>query len=323
MPASFNYTRDTPDMWIPLAFTTQQLNSYGARFFTTFARLRPTTSLAQAQAAASSAERAFAERIPNRTWPVSEYGAALTPFVDQLVGNFGRLLGTLLGAVGFVLLIACSNVANLLLARGAARTKELAIRSALGAARGRLIRQLLTESLVLALVGSVLGLGVAYGLQRLILAISPSDIPRLDQVSIDWRVLTFTLLLGIISCLLFGLFPALAAAGRRLQGAMREGGRQTSVSRDRPARSARCRGSGLGDNPARRIRASHSQRGSDAARQSRLRSEGRPDSAHSVAASRYASADDITRFYTTLRGEVARMPAVQSSALCVDRSHDK
>ena len=315
MPASFNYTRDTPDMWIPLAFTTQQLNSYGARFFTTFARLRPTTSLAQAQAAASSAERAFAERIPNRTWPVSEYGAALTPFVDQLVGNFGRLLGTLLGAVGFVLLIACSNVANLLLARGAARTKELAIRSALGAARGRLIRQLLTESLVLALVGSVLGLGVAYGLQRLILAISPSDIPRLDQVSIDWRVLTFTLLLGIISCLLFGLFPALAAAGRRLQGAMREGGRQTSVSRDR-LRGALVAaevalaitllvGSGLLIRSAvlmQRVNPGFDPKGVLTAR-------------ILLPASRYASADDITRFYTTLRGEVARMPAVQSSAL--------
>jgi len=315
MPASFNYTRETPDMWVPLAFTSQQLNSYGARYFTTYARLKPNTSITQAKAAASSAERAFAEHIPNRTWPVSEYGASLTPFVDQLVGNFGRLLGTLLGAVGFVLLIACSNVANLLLARGAARAKELAIRSALGAGRGRIIRQLLTESLVLALVGAGLGLGVAYGLQRLILAISPSDIPRLDQVSIDWRVLAFTFALGIVSCLLFGLVPALAAAGPRLQGAMREGGRQTSVSRDRlrgvlvAAEVALAItllvGSGLLIRSAilmQRVNPGFDPNGVLTAR-------------ILLPAARYSTAEDVTRFFTTLKDEVARMPGVQASAL--------
>jgi predicted lysophospholipase L1 biosynthesis ABC-type transport system permease subunit len=179
--------------------------------------------LEQARNEVLAVERAFAEQAPNRTSPVSDYGVRVTPFVDQLVGSFGKLFVTLLGAVGFVLLIACSNVANLLLARGAARAKELAIRAALGAARARLVRQLLTESLVMALVGAVLGLGVAFGLQRLILAVSPENIPRLEQATIDWRVLTFTLLLGVLSCLFFGLVPALSAAGPRLQGAMREG----------------------------------------------------------------------------------------------------
>ena len=231
------------------------------------------------------------------------------------MGSFGKLFVTLLGAVGFVLLIACSNVANLLLARGAARAKELAIRAALGAARARLVRQLLTESLVLALVGAVLGLGVAFGLQRLILAVSPDSIPRLEQATIDWRVLTFTLVLGVLSCLFFGLVPALSAAGPRLQGAMREGGRQSGVSRDRmrgvlvAAEVALAItllvGSGLLIRSAvlmQRVDPGFDARGVLTARLL-------------LPEARYSTADAVTHFYATLRDEAARMPGVQSAAL--------
>jgi len=314
MPASFDYMRGTEDMWVPLALTPEQLTS-AARFFRTFARLRPNSSIAQARSAATVVERGVAERNPSGTIPATEYGVNVTPFVDQLIGNFAKLFATLLGAVGFVLLIACSNVANLLLARGAARAKELAIRAALGAARARLVRQLLTESLVLALIGAVLGLGVAYGLQRIILAISPDNIPRLEQASIDWRVLAFTLLLGVASCLIFGLVPALTAAGPRLQGAIREGGRQSSVSRDRT------RGvlvaaevalaitllvaSGLLIRSAvllQRVDPGFDARGVATAR-------------ILLPQSRYSSADAVTRFYSTLRDRAAGMPGVESAAL--------
>jgi predicted permease len=315
MPASFDFMRGTEDMWFPMAFTPERLNNYGTRFFRVFARLRPGAQLEQGQAAATVVERVLAERIPDRTIPTSEFGVILRPFVDQLVGNFGKLLWTLLAAVGFVLLIACSNVANLLLARGAVRAKELAIRAALGAERARLVRQLLTESLLLALVGAVLGLGVAFGLQRLILAISPEEIPRLEQASIDWRVLTFTLLLGVVSCLLFGLIPALTAAGPRLQRAMREGGRQSGVSRDR-TRGALVAAevamaitllvaSGLLIRSAilmQRVDPGFDARGVLTARILL------PDA-------RYGSTEAITHFFSVLRDEASRMPGVQSAAL--------
>jgi predicted permease len=314
MPASFDFMRDTEDIWVPLAFTPEQLLS-GARFFRTLARLKASKTLGQSQSEAIAVERATAERSPSRTTPIAEYGVVLKPFVDQLIGSFGKLFVTLLGAVGFVLLIACSNVANLLLARGAARGKELAIRAALGAARARIVRQLLTESLVLALVGATLGLGVAFGLQRLILSVSPANIPRLEQATIDWRVLAFTLMLAVVSCLFFGLVPALSAAGPRLQGAIREGGRQSGVSRDRvrgllvAAEVALAItllvGSGLLIRSAmlmQRVDPGFEPRG---VLTSRLML---PD-AH------YSTADAVTRFYSTLRDEAARMPGVQFAAL--------
>jgi putative ABC transport system permease protein len=233
MPASFDFTRETEELWVPLALTPEQATRYSDHFLRVFARLKPATSLDRAQSEATSAERALAERIPDRTDAVSDYGMSLVPFADQLVGGFAGLLLILLGAVGFVLLISCTNVANLLLARGTARAKELAIRAALGAGRARLIRQLLAESLVLAVAGALAGLAIAYGLLHVILAVSPENVPRLEQARIDWRVLTFTLLLGVVSCVLFGLLPALRAAGPRLQGALREGGRQSGGARDR------------------------------------------------------------------------------------------
>jgi putative ABC transport system permease protein len=314
MPASFDYTRSTEDIWTPLAFTPEHMAS-GARFFRAFGRLRPNVPMEQTRTAAEVVERRAAERAPNRTIPVSEHGMILRPFVDQLVGNYGRLLITLLGAVGFELLIACTNVANLLLARGTARSKELAIRAALGAARARLVRQLLTESFVLAIVGALLGLVVAFALQRFILALSPEDVPRLELATVDWRVLAFTLLLALVSCLLFGLFPAFKAARPGLQTTLRDGERWNTGSRDRVRAFLVATevalaitlliGSGLLIRSAilmQRVDPGFDPRGVLTAR-------------FLLPETRYATSEQVIRLYTTLRDESARLPDVQSAAL--------
>jgi putative ABC transport system permease protein len=233
MPASFDLTRDSENMWIPLALASDQANNFGAHYLQVVARLPAGMTLARARSAATSTERTAAQRAPDRVEPPSEWGANVRGFADDLVGDYRSLFVMLLGAVGFVLLIACTNVANLLLARGSVRSKELAIRAALGAGRARLVRQLLTESLLLGVSGAVLGLGVAYLLLHVILGVSPEGVPRLDQARIDWRVLAFTLTLGVASCVLFGLLPALRAAGPRLQGTLGEGGRRGTSGRHR------------------------------------------------------------------------------------------
>jgi putative ABC transport system permease protein len=312
---ALDFSRNVPELFIPLALSGEQLTKYNERFLTMFARLRPNMTIEQAQAAATAAERAMAERIPDRVGPVSEWGAEIQLYADRVVGDYGSLLLILLGAVGFVLLIACSNVANLLLARGAARSKELAIRVALGAGRGRLTRQLLTESFVLALVGAVLGLGVAFGLQRVILSVSPESIPRLEQATISWRVLAFTLGLAVVSCVLFGLLPALRAVGPQLQGTLREGGRQSGIARDRlrhilvAAEVALAItlliGSGLLIRSAwlmQRVNPGFEPKGVFTARLV-------------LPASRYSDAGAVTRLYKSLRDAAAQIPGVKSAAL--------
>ena len=232
MPKDFDLTRGSEDIWTPIAFSSDDATKYGEHYLKVYARLKSGVTLEQARAATIPAERTLAERVPFRTLKPTDYGIDIHRYRDDLVGGYQSLLLVLLGAVSFVLLIACGNVANLLLARASARTKELAIRAALGAGRGRIVRQLLTESLVLAVTGAVAGLAVAYGLLRVILAVSPEDIPRLDQATIDWRVLAFTLGTGIVSAIIFGLLPAVRAARPQLQQTLREGGRG-SVTRDR------------------------------------------------------------------------------------------
>ena len=233
MPASFELTADLEDLWVPLALTREIAARGNARYLDLMARLRPGVSLEQAAASATEAMRTAAAANPDRRTPVSDYTALVRRFIDGFVGEYRSLLLILLGAGAFVLLIACTNVANLLIARGTGRSRELAIRTALGAGRRRLLRQLLTESAVLATAGAALGLALAHGLLQAVLAVSPRGVPRLDEAHIDARVLGFTLLCAAVSTILFGLVPALRLAGTNLEGALRAGGRSLHGGRDR------------------------------------------------------------------------------------------
>src|SRR5262249_107298 len=135
-----------------------------------------------------------------------------------------------LGAVGFVLLIACANIANLLLSRGAVRQREFVVRAALGASRGRILQQLLMDSVVLAAIGGTLGMGLALGANRVLIALGPANIPRLQEVSIDLEVLAFTIVVSTLTGGIFGLAPALHASRTNLQESMRDGGRSVAGS---------------------------------------------------------------------------------------------
>ena len=225
MPAAFDVTKDGEDLWVPLALSRDELAKAGAHYLNMVGRLKPNVTLDAARAEATSIVRDALAGTSSFHGNPKEMGVQVTRFIDDLVGDYRRSLFILFGAVGFVLLIACTNVANLLLARGTARGRELAIRTALGAGHARLVRQLLTESIVIAGAGVVVGLGFAYGMLRGILAVSPPSVPRLEQAGIDGHVLGFTVAAGVASSLLFGLMPALRAAAGALHQRLREGGR--------------------------------------------------------------------------------------------------
>ncbi len=230
MPRSFDVASFGDELWVPLALTAEQLDNRRSTFLRAVGRLRGGVSRQGAQSALSAIATDDARRFPdtnaNLTFVVNGYA-------DSLVGGYRTRLLILLGAVGLVLLIACVNVANLLLARGAVRAKEFAIRAALGAGRARIVRQLLTESVLLGAAGMTIGLALAYWLVRGLVAISPENVPRLDQARIDGRVLAFTLLVSLVCSVLFGLAPAIRAARGNLEGTLREGGRGSMLGAGR------------------------------------------------------------------------------------------
>jgi putative ABC transport system permease protein len=222
-----SFIKKAPEFWLPLVFSPRS-RVRGGRSLSAIGVLKPGVTFDQARAEMNALAARLEQQYPdfNKGW-----GINLVPLHTQFAGDLKQPLMILLIAVGFVLLIACANVANLLMARSVARQKEFAIRAALGAGRLRVVRQLLTESLLLSLAGCVIGLLVArWGVDAL-LAISPRDLLSFTTVSIDKRVLGFALVLSVLTSVIFGLLPALEAARPNTNESLKEGGRGTSAGR--------------------------------------------------------------------------------------------
>jgi putative ABC transport system permease protein len=225
MPAAFKFFPPQSELWTPMSSTPAQAANRSARSLAAIARLKPTASIEQAQ----TEMRTIAQRL-EQEYPKTNagFGVSVISAHEQAVGEVRSAFLILLGVVAFVLLIACANVANLLLARAASRGKEIAIRTALGASRSRLIRQLLTESVMLGVIGGALGLLVAIIGLKLLLAFSPANIPRAQEIGIDGVVLGFTFLISVVTGLVFGLVPALRASKLGLHDTLKEGGRSSA-----------------------------------------------------------------------------------------------
>jgi len=232
------FTSDPPaDIYMPLQADPNSTDQ--AHYLRSAARMKPGVTLAQAQAAMKLAAEQYKRKFPGTMGPQDSFTAELLR--DTVIGDVRKSLLILLGAVGMVLLIACANVANLLLVRATMRKREIAIRAAMGAGRGRIVRQLLTESVLLSLGGGVVGLILGYFGVHALLTINPGNIPRIGEqgasITLDWRVLVFTLLVSLGTGILFGLIPAFSASHADLSLTLKESGSRS--------------GSGLSQNKAR------------------------------------------------------------------------
>ncbi len=224
MPRGFAYPSDRVDAYIPYSTITDDMIPHirPVRILDAIARMRPGTTVATAGAELNTIAARLARQYPeNASWGET----TVMPLRDDITGNVRTALLVLLGAVAFVLLMGCANVASLLLARASAREREMAVRAALGAGRGRIMRQLLTESVVLALAGGIAGIAVARVGVGALLALSAGQLPRDTDVHVDGAVLLFALALSLVTGLLFGLVPAIHASRGALQGTLREAGR--------------------------------------------------------------------------------------------------
>lgn len=238
LPEGFRFLRYNPAIVLPFRLDRSKL-FVGNFSYQAVARLEPGGTMEQAAAGMARLIPGVPDRFPmppgfsREMYNEIRLGPIVRPLAEDVVGDISGVLWILLGTVGLVLLVACANVANLFLVRAESRQQELAIRTALGASRGQVARELLTEALTLAAAASILGLALAYAGAQVLVALEPSGLPRLEDITIDARVMLFTVLLSLAAGLLFGLIPIAKYANPRLANALKEGGRGSSDGRER------------------------------------------------------------------------------------------
>jgi putative ABC transport system permease protein len=322
-PENFNwfikdgsFTSAKPQMWSPFVFPARFSDRKGiGRFLTVVARLKPGASVPQAQSQMNTIAAQIADEYPdfNRYW-----GANVVPVRDQISGDLRPALLILFGAVAFVLLISCANVSSLLLARAAAREREIAVRTAIGASPWRIARQLLTESVLLALIGGAIGMALAVWGTNLLLAASPGNLLDLRSIPIDWRVLAFAAGSTLLAGLLFGVLPSYISSHSGISETLKEGGRGSSTGKKRRlARSSFV--------VAQMCLALVLLAGSGLLIRSFVRLVGVDpgfDASHlltfkvSLPSSKYGTDKALLTFFHDLQGRISRLPGVRSAGLC-------